>query len=245
MVTIWLHTKANRRNRMLMKVTLGLYLCSNVLSLLAQVFRNITFRGGRIQVGRLTSVTRIGESLVLGITLPVKWTFLPGQHIHLTFLTLRHWSFAQRHPFTLAWWENAATDSSMQVVYVVIQPRKGWTRQLLDICQHQSRQQHNLEGEIDPNTSVWLGGPFGQAYNLEDYSFIILFATGNGIVAQMPLLKAFASRGIGHQQKIRLIWDTKSVHDLAQQWLNDILGDPNMPKDADVSYAIECILVSG
>ena len=62
------------------------------------------------------------------------------------------------------------------------------------------------------NQPAWLDGPFGSSYRLEEYSMVMLFASGNSIFAQLPLLKGLANglkRSAVKTRRVKLIWHTE------------------------------------
>ena len=139
-------------------------------------------------------------------------------------------SVFERHPFVVTWWENADdngenTDSKeenadvnykAQVLYVMIYPQQGWTQSVM------ARQ------SVFTDQVAWLSGPFGLPYRLEEYGTVILFASGNGIFAQLPLLKRLAEGlkcSASKTRRVKLVWQTDIFHKQLEEWMHSILRD--------------------
>ena len=92
-------------------------------------------------------------------------------------------------------------------------PQQGWTHKVASI-------------RVDLlDKAVWMGGPFGRRYRLEEYDFALLFASGDGIFAQLPLMKSLVARTA--RTKIKLVWWTDDLHLHTQlgEWIQTILED--------------------
>ncbi|KAK3047165.1 hypothetical protein LTR09_011367 [Extremus antarcticus] len=154
-------------------------------------------------------------------------------------------SIFQRHPFVITWWEggdalderdkakgpddNKSTEydrtnaSKARIVYVMIDPQRGWTR---NVTSHES---------VFKDQVAWLDGPFGSPYRLEEYSTVVLFASGNGIFAQLPLLKDLASglkASAIRTRRVKLVWQAESSNEQLQEWMHEILRDEQLDNDA-------------
>ena len=108
------------------------------------------------------------------------------------------------------------------VLYVMIDPQHGWTQKFM--AQHST-----FENQV-----VWLDGPFGSSYRLEEYTTAILFASGNGIVAQLPLLRHLATklRDAAFQiRRVKLIWQSERSNEQLQEWMHEILRDEELDND--------------
>jgi NAD(P)H-flavin reductase len=80
-------------------------------------------------------------------------------------------------------------------------------------------------------SAVWLDGPFGTGYNLSEYGVVLLFASGTGVFACLPLIKGLieeAKIGATKARKIKLIWQTNEFHDKLQEWMQSILDDKSL-----------------
>ncbi|KAK3045702.1 hypothetical protein LTR09_012747 [Extremus antarcticus] len=152
-------------------------------------------------------------------------------------------SIFQRHPFVITWWEGGGavgeTDEAKgrednestgyrnnagkaQVVYVMIDPQRGWTRNVTS------------NDSAFENQVAWLDGPFGSPYRLEEYSTVVLFASGNGIFAQLPLLKDLASglkASAIRTRRVKLVWQAESSNEQLQEWMHEILRDEQLDND--------------
>ena len=108
------------------------------------------------------------------------------------------------------------------VLYVMIDPQHGWTRSFL--AQHSA-----FENQV-----AWLDGPFGSSYRLEEYSTVILFASGNGIAAQLPLLRGLAAQltdSAFQIRRVKLVWQTENSNEQLQEWMHEILRDEELDSD--------------
>ena len=84
------------------------------------------------------------------------------------------------------------------------------------------------------NQVACLDGSFGSSYRLETYSTVIIFASGNGIVAQLPLLRVLVTQltDMAFQiRRVKLIWQTESSNEQLQEWMHEVLGDDELNDD--------------
>ena len=132
-----------------------------------EIYRNLVCKDWNLVPAQLTGC---GQTQVVCIRLARCWDIRPEQHLYLTILTRRYASTLQRHPFAIAWWED---DLKGQLLYLVIQPKNGWTRNVIMTCQRQPRKETSIElGNKDSqpenvclstrDRTVWLQGPFGR-----------------------------------------------------------------------------------
>ena len=87
-------------------------------------------------------------------------------------------------------------------------------------------------------SAVWLDGPFGLEYKLSEYGVVLLFASGTGVFACLPLIKGLAEEAKIHTtrtRRIKLVWQTEGFHDKLQEWMQSILDDKGL--DLSVSIA--------
>ncbi|KAK3045382.1 hypothetical protein LTR09_012999 [Extremus antarcticus] len=78
------------------------------------------------------------------------------------------------------------------------------------------------------NQVAWLDGPFGSPYRLEEYSTVVLFASGSGIYAQLPLLKDLATgmkASAIRTRRVKLVCQAESSNEQLQEWMHEILSD--------------------
>ncbi|KIW79846.1 hypothetical protein Z517_06461 [Fonsecaea pedrosoi CBS 271.37] len=145
------------------------------------------------------------------------WRYRAGQYVYLCIPGLTYTSFAQSHPFYVAWWyQHQGND----YVVLIVQRRRGLTNDLRmhasasdDPSQHSERR-------------VLIEGPYGRELNLESYETVMLIATDIGIAGQIAhvtqLLEGYRSGGI-KTQRIRLFWEIDS--ELHAAWVADMMKD--------------------
>ena len=111
-------------------------------------------------------------------------------------------------------------------LYVIIRQRHGWTRRLLTY-------NTSLEGR-----AAWLEGPYGQSYGLQEYGTVLMFASGDGIFAQLPFIKSLAELfkiSAVKTRRIKLIWQTEEYHNQLQRWMQTILDDEDVSVDVSIT----------
>ena len=124
--------------------------------------------------------------------------------------------------------EKADEHGKAQVLYVMIDPQQGWTQSAM------ARQ------SVFTNQIAWLGGPYGLPSRLEEYGTVILFASGHGIFAQLPLLKGLAEgikRSAVKARRVELIWQTDVFHKQLQEWMHSILRDDKVDNEVGDSLS--------
>ena len=91
------------------------------------------------------------------------------------------------------------------------------------------------------NQVAWLDGPFGSSYRLEEYTTVILFASGNGIVAQLPLLRVLATQlkdSVFRIRRVKLVWQTEISNEQLQEWMHEILRDDELDSDVGGEWTL-------
>jgi len=142
-----------------------------------------------------------------------------GQRVEINIPRISLFSLIQKHPFTTSWWENDATGDA-DSIYILLQPRSGLTKKLLD--------------RIEPGRAyrAWIDGPFGPAsigtYGLSgeigDFGHIFMVTTGIGIATQLPYIKELLNgygKTLVRTQRISLVWQLVQDGDWesARGWL--------------------------
>jgi predicted ferric reductase len=149
---------------------------------------------------RASAAERNG-AVVLRLELPRPWKIQPGDIIYLRCLSISFRSLFESHPFSITWWEEDENVSGQAtIIFLLINPQHGFTSRLL----HRSNQNRPLQMAID--------GPFGKAVKTSDYGTIVLFATGIGIAALMPFIKATMDdhkAGRTSVRRMSLIWEVE------------------------------------
>lgn len=242
LVALWLHVRLSQTLcRTLLIVVFGGLLASTVFQSLKQVYKNTTWDKHGVHLVRTLAARRCDDCLVVKIQLSRPWKIQPGDFIYLRLLTMKSTSIFQRHPFVITWWEESdAVDERddanvqgyyrkntcrAQIVYVMIDPQRGWTRNIAS------------NGSAFENQVAWLDGPFGSPYRLGEYSTVVLFASGKGIFAQLPLLKDLTTglkASAVQTRRVKLVWLAESSNEQLQEWMHEILRDEKL--DNDVSH---------
>jgi NAD(P)H-flavin reductase len=110
-------------------------------------------------------------------------------------------SFAQLHPFCVAWWYNK--DGSDYIV-VIVEKRHGFTKHL---CSYRS-----IELSSSVEMAALIEGPYGRELDLKSYGTVLLFATGIGVAAQLSYISKLLDRSQKDQsrtKKIELYWQVE------------------------------------
>lgn len=212
---------------MLLIITSAVFLASSATQYIQQAYRNISWTRSGIQLVRTAWTKQYGDSLVVELRLSRPWSIVAGQHVYLTLLTLQHGSILQRHPFVICWWRTLPSETKARSVFVVMRQQRGWTRSV-------------TSGESSTtNRLAWLQGPFGSSYELQDYGTVIMFASGDGIFAQLPLIRSLVDLSKISATKVRrmkLVWQTDEYHDQLQEWMQSILDDEDVNVDVSLQY---------
>lgn len=228
-VALWEHVHAKQTlSRILLIGAFGAFLVLLASQMVRQIYNNSAWCRHGIQLVRISQIRQYDESLILELKLSRPWKIKPGEYIHLSLLTLKYLSFLQRHPFVITWWDSMHDREKTQIIYVMIDPQRGWTK---SIYTHPSYFKDKI---------AWLDGPFGRSYRFGEYGTVILFASGNGIFAQLPLLKGLvegSKSAAVKTRRIKLIWQTDKYHGQLQEWIQSILSDERV--DTEVSHALE------
>lgn len=117
-----------------------------------------------------------------------------GQYINIWVPSV---SLFSSHPFTVISWD----PSPQGCIKLLIKPRDGFTHKL-------SRDIENRNCGLT-NSRVFFSGPLGSSAAVWDYNFVLLFATGFGIVTMLPyLIKLIygCKESKSRSKRIHLIW---------------------------------------
>lgn len=248
LIALWRHVRSTQTlNRILVQVMFSGLITSTLFQSLKQLYRNATWSRHGVRIIRTLTAQRYGDCVIVKIQLVRPWKFRSGQFIFLRLLTVKSASVFQSHPFVITWWDehvaekeskestgqkefhNTGCDringSTAQVIYVMIDPQRGWTRSITE----------NISAFEDQ--MAWLDGPFGSPHQLQEYSTVLLFASGNGIFAQMPLLKDLTT-GLKtssiRTRRVKLVWEGRTSNPKLQEWMHEILRDTQLNNDVSV-----------
>lgn len=245
---LWVHLATRQSfSRFLLRVAMYTLAGTSALRCMDQTLINVGFRHWKIHTTRLTGITESGDTAILRLQLARPCAIRPGQYIYLTILTSRLGSLFQRHPFTVAWWDTTQTERYPSTIYIVIEPRHGWTKALLERLsdvvpslspEHnpsdQTTESARAELEFKCCQGVWIDGPYGVTPDLAQFDTFVLFASHGGIFAQLPLVKCLAEKSKTNAlaiRKIVLAWEADTPHLMLKRWMESILRDPEVRRD--------------
>ena len=124
-----------------------------------------------------------------------------GQYvnIYIPSVGIRSFISIQTHPFVVASW----TGKRQTKLELMIEPRRGWTRNL-------KTRAIPASGESGGLGRVLFTGPHGAIIPVGSYEYILMVASGYGIVAHLPLLERLVQGTLAREvraRRIRLVWE--------------------------------------
>lgn len=187
---LWRHLSPRKLYiRLYVLVGLLLWAFLTVTQILLYLFRNLSFRK---TVGH-TIVTHLDDALRLDVSVTRPWKVRAGDYVYLWIPGVSFWSFVQSDPLTVTWWEH--NDADTLTLSFLVQPRRGMTRDL-------RRQTHS-------SLLTFVDGPHGRPVNFGEFGTVLMFASGIGIGAQLPHIKALITGYRNHEictRRIMLVW---------------------------------------
>jgi len=197
-----------------------------VLECLTILYRNVT-------VGRGCSralIARHNHAVRMTIFPARPWKVKAGQYVNVWIPSVDPFASLQSHPFTIASWRDGPPAS----LEVLIEPRSGFTRRLLDCAddyQDDDKSRVELHDEFErrafgfagnypsqPESSdfrtAFVSGPHGSTAPAGDYGKVVMIASGFGIAAQLPLLKELIqgfNRAEVRTRDIHLVWQLQNL----------------------------------
>jgi predicted ferric reductase len=163
-------------------------------------------------------IENIHNTLKVNVSLPRPWRIKPGQYVYLTTIRSGFFSILQRHPFMVTNSVSNEYDFEMR-----IHPAAGFTRRLLGTS-------------LDNKTYLraFIEGPYGRGFDLSDYGTVVLFASGIGIVGQLPYIQNLVQDYRYSRIKTRdllLVWlvEKKTQRDLVWEIMTDVLREDDLP----------------
>lgn len=252
MASLWTHvTNPGSFVRLLLVITLFALAATTILRSALQIFRNSRFRDWSIHITKIIGITQTGEMIILRVQLARPRAIRPGDYFHVTILTWRLGFAFQRHPLTVAWWDAPEDGRDPNVLYFVVEPRRGWTKSLQrhytrvmsnvsprTALHTPQRDDHPADLEYKCRQRIWLDGAFGNTPNWKDFDTFLLFASKGGVFAQLSWVKFLTEKSKTDPYVIRkvvLAWQAEEPHFTLAQWIQSILEDPQVRRDVSPS----------
>lgn len=140
---------------------------------------------------------QLSDAVHVHVRLSVAWKPRAGHYIYLCIPGVSYTSFAELHPFYVAWWYRKpnGTDWDDYAVFIV-RKESGFTRHLFK------------RRELKSKRAI-LEGPYGKELDLDGYGTVLLFATGIGIAGQLAYVAQLLQGYNNHEvrtRRIALFW---------------------------------------
>jgi len=210
----------DRFSEILLGGTLVCFTTSLLYWSIHQIYRNAVF--DQFTIGKVSLIEQDPtdkNSLTIALDLTRPCHIEPGQYVYLKILTKAANSIFQSHPFVVAWWDAREEDFATRRIYVMIDPQSGWTRHIM-----------SLPDQFVAK-SIWLDGPYGRPLHAHEYGTVLLFASGFGIFAILPVLKRLielSKVGAAKTRRIKLVWYTDKLYTRLQGWMQEFLNDDEL-----------------
>jgi predicted ferric reductase len=191
-VTIWLHLKHRYQiDGLLVIASVGVLVTTTILHFVRLLFRNI--KSGRSFP--IADIEKLEGAIKLTFNPPRPWKVKAGEFIYVRIPGVRLLSFAESHPYNIAWWEQDESDEKASSISILAKIESGMTRDLFASSSKSFR--------------VLVDGPYGKCLDTDRCDSIVFIATDIGITAQLPYVKELVQRQSGHYRKkrISLIWE--------------------------------------
>lgn len=203
-VSLWIHVPLHDTKKPV-SVYLLVVTCSWASSLILQwalaAYRNVRWQRGNCTVSCWANIRKVSGAVVVELHVPRQCTVHAGQYIYITMPGTSVVGCLQAHPFYVPW---SIVQQHETVLFLLVQPRRGFTRRLEELCYRQ---------EKSTRFSAYVQGPFGRQMRLDGYGSIVLVATGIGIAGLLPLLREVLEEHRAWETKVRklaLFWEIES-----------------------------------
>lgn len=173
---LWRSQQSDNYARWALMTGCALYCVFTVMRLVRLVYMNWRLHRGWTR-GEIIPRSSDNSTFELKVNLARPMRVVCGQYAHLVVPGASKTAVFQRHPFNIAWWEENSTGMAVTLSFL-IKPGRGLTSRLA-----------NLKGP-EGRPMVAVEGPYGRGIDLARYRAVFLFASGMGIAAVMPFLKA-------------------------------------------------------
>ncbi|KAI0191344.1 hypothetical protein F4808DRAFT_443927 [Astrocystis sublimbata] len=211
LVALWLHLPGSSLQR---GPRLYLLLGSVVfVSTKVGRFLNIMYLSVSLRASSLATVQTRGDGIEIRVRMARPLQFEPGQYIRLSLWHLSTFSAFEFHPFQICW--AYRDESDRQVIVLLVQPRRGFTRRLV--------------GSSSRRYRAFVEGPYGKSLSVGEYGTVLLLATGVGIAGQLPHIKKLLELYEDCQVKTRriaLFWelDAEAHRHWVKDWMDELLA---------------------
>lgn len=160
------------------------------LSLILQaiVFLGRNVRGLSLPKARCRLV---GDSVVVNLELPTEIKLRPGQYFRIW---LPRVQLMSSHPFTVSTW----SEQRQRNVRFIVEQRRGFTQELASTL---GKKQESL------NFTAIISGPHGAQICLRSFHYIVMIATGYGVVPMLAFMKRLLCRPHRGFRRMILIWE--------------------------------------
>lgn len=206
----WRHVPpGDRLSRICTITTVALLSIAFLLQLGLLLYRNRIFSlqgwpRARVSCNRPKIDGKLDSDVIIqvrvALTRPV--TIEAGQYINLWMPSLTWWSWAQVHPFMVTSWSHGAQET----LDILIQPRRGFSRELLKHARSASQGSASLR--------AFIIGPHGRSENVDRYESVVFVASGFGIAAAIPYLKKLVysyNTSASRTRRVHLVWEVKTL----------------------------------
>lgn len=224
---LWRHVPSHLKlSRIYLLTSSCTFAATFALECFAILYRNVAIHRGRSRA----LVARQNHAVRMTIFLARPWKVKAGQYVNVWIPSVDLWSPLQSHPFTIASWRDGQPAS----LEVLIEPRDGFTRKLLDCAdeyQEDDRSRAELQDDFEkrpfgfarhyPNSpessdfrTAFVSGPHGSTAPAGEYGKVVMIASGFGIAAQLPLLKELIQgfkRAEVRTRNIHLVWQLQNL----------------------------------
>ncbi|KAK0761657.1 hypothetical protein N5P37_005639, partial [Trichoderma harzianum] len=143
-------------------------------------------------------------------------TVKPGQYLNIW---VPYLSLLSIHPFTVV---TSWKSSSQTHIRLLIRPRNGFTKKLV----------RHLCNDQEINLRVFFSGPHGTSIPVWETDYVLLFATGFGIVTMLPYLTKLvlgSEERRGRGKRVHLVWQVNNLdlREAVKDIINPLFKDDN------------------
>lgn len=204
---IGMHVR-NSRDAVARFGAIGIAVCfvaSGTGQVLQVLVRHCFFYHGlpRARIVQVCHVVRISVDTSVPITVRA------GQYVNVYMPGVSFWSWLQSHPFTVAAVQRRGPGTTLELM---VEPRRGWTSKLVSRARNVGLGDEPLSGQ--QLYIAFFSGPHGRTIDVDNYSVVVMVASGWGVIAQIPYLQHLISGYNNSTTKVRrihLIWQLSAV----------------------------------